>query len=81
MIGDVSDFMAIIKKKVCFLLFCNIGGVNDLFFRKRWKFLRLKFIIGGKKEGDDDGGDLDDDAQVYSCHVRCSFFFFSLSEY
>ena len=39
-----------------------------------------QFIIGAKKEGDDDGGDLDDDAQVCSCHVRCflSFSFLSL---
>jgi hypothetical protein len=35
--------------------------------------LPSQFIIGAKKEGDDDGGDLDDDAQVCSCHVRCSF--------
>jgi hypothetical protein len=35
-----------------------------------------QFIIGAKKEGDDDGGDLDDDAQVCSCHVRGSFLFY-----
>lgn len=27
-----------------------------------------EFIIGAKKEGDDDGADLDDDAQICSCH-------------
>lgn len=31
------------------------------------------FIIGAKKEGEEDGGDLDDDAQICSCHVRLSF--------
>ena len=28
-----------------------------------------EFIIGAKKEGEDDGGDLDDDAVICSCHV------------
>jgi nitrite reductase (NAD(P)H) len=28
-----------------------------------------QFIIGAKKEGVEDGDDLDDDAQVCSCHV------------
>lgn len=27
-----------------------------------------EFIIGAKKDGDDDGADLDDDAQICSCH-------------
>ena len=27
-----------------------------------------EFIIGAKKEGEEDGGDLDDDAQICSCH-------------
>ncbi|KAL8278182.1 hypothetical protein RQP46_009355 [Phenoliferia psychrophenolica] len=27
-----------------------------------------EFIMGAKKEGEDDGGDLDDDAQICSCH-------------
>jgi len=56
MIGDVSDFVklvAIVKKKVCFLFFCNIGGINYLFFlvfRKRWKFLRLSSLLGRRRK-------------------------------
>lgn len=34
------------------------------------------FIIGAKKEGEEDGGDLDDDAQICSCHVSFYFDFF-----
>lgn len=29
-----------------------------------------EFILGAKKAGEEDGGDLDDDAVVCSCHVR-----------
>jgi hypothetical protein len=29
-----------------------------------------EFIIGAKKEGADNGDDLDDDTQICSCHVR-----------
>jgi hypothetical protein len=31
-----------------------------------------EFIIGAKKEGTDNGEDLDDDTQVCSCHVSAS---------
>uniref|UniRef100_Q9UVH8 Nitrite reductase [NAD(P)H] n=1 Tax=Hebeloma cylindrosporum TaxID=76867 RepID=Q9UVH8_HEBCY len=53
MIGDVSDFVKLVA------------------IVKKKKALDVppsQFIIGAKKEGDDDGGDLDDDAQVCSCH-------------
>lgn len=53
MIGDVSDFVKLVA------------------IVKKKKPLDVppsQFIIGSKKEGADDGNDLDDDAQVCSCH-------------
>ncbi|TFK34312.1 NADPH nitrite reductase [Crucibulum laeve] len=52
MVGDVSDFVKLVA------------------IVKKKKALELppsQFIVGAKK-GEDDGGDLDDDAQVCSCH-------------
>ncbi|KAF9480635.1 nitrite reductase [Pholiota conissans] len=53
MIGDVGDFVKLVAMV------------------KKKKALEIppsQLIIGSKKEGGDDGGDLDDDAQVCSCH-------------
>ncbi|KDR71728.1 hypothetical protein GALMADRAFT_253448 [Galerina marginata CBS 339.88] len=53
MIGDVGDFVKLVAMV------------------KKKKVLEMppsQLIIGSKKEGGDDGGDLDDDAQVCSCH-------------
>lgn len=46
----------------------------DVFVREQKKLdvPPSDFIIGAKKEGEEDGGDLDDDAQICSCHVRSS---------
>ncbi|KAF8641373.1 hypothetical protein AX16_009994 [Volvariella volvacea WC 439] len=52
MVGDVSDFVKL------------VAIVKK---KKALEVLPSQFIIGSKK-GDDDGGDLDDDAQVCSCH-------------
>jgi nitrite reductase (NAD(P)H) len=52
MIGDVSDFMKLVA----------------IIKKKTLDVPPSQFIIGAKKEGDNDGGDLDDDAQVCSCH-------------
>ncbi|KAG6901833.1 hypothetical protein C0995_007404 [Termitomyces sp. Mi166 len=52
MVGDVSDFVKLVA------------------IVKKKKALEVppsQFIVGSQK-GDDDGGDLDDDAQVCSCH-------------
>ncbi|KAF9007403.1 NADPH nitrite reductase [Cyathus striatus] len=56
MLGDVSDFVklvAIVKKK---------ASLN-----KTLEIPPSQFIVGSKKEGEE-GNDLDDDAQVCSCH-------------
>ncbi|WVQ96928.1 nitrite reductase [NAD(P)H], large subunit [Kwoniella sp. CBS 9459] len=53
MIGDVGDFTKLVA------------------ITKKKKKLDVPpsaFILGAKKEGEDDGGDLDDDATVCSCH-------------
>ncbi|OCF30509.1 nitrite reductase [NAD(P)H], large subunit [Kwoniella heveanensis BCC8398] len=53
MIGDVGDFTKLVA------------------ITKKKKKLDVPpsaFILGAKKEGEDDGGDLDDDAVVCSCH-------------
>ena len=41
----------------------------DNFPQKAIEVAPSEFIVGAKKPGDDAGGDLDDDAQVCSCHV------------
>ncbi|KAF8804920.1 nitrite reductase [Phlegmacium glaucopus] len=53
MIGEVGDFVKLVA------------------IVKKKKALEVppsQFIIGAKKEGADNGGDLDDDAQICSCH-------------
>ncbi|EAU81298.2 nitrite reductase [Coprinopsis cinerea okayama7 len=52
MVGDVSDFVKL------------VAIVKK---KKQLEVLPSQFIISDKK-GEDDGGDLDDDAQVCSCH-------------
>ncbi|TFK21046.1 nitrite reductase [Coprinopsis marcescibilis] len=52
MVGDVSDFVKL------------VAIVKK---KKALEVLPSQFIIG-EKRGEDDGGDLDDDAQVCSCH-------------
>ena len=54
MIGDVGDFVKL---------------VSIVKKRKKLDVPPSQFIIGAAKSGDD-GADLDDDAQVCSCHVR-----------
>ncbi|KXN90613.1 Nitrite reductase [NAD(P)H] [Leucoagaricus sp. SymC.cos] len=53
MIGDVSDFVKL------------VAIVKK---RKPLEVPPSQFIIGAKKEGEGNGDDLDDDAQVCSCH-------------
>lgn len=53
MIGDTSDYVKLVPMV------------------KNQKALEVppsQFILGQKKEGEDDGGDLDDDTQICSCH-------------
>jgi nitrite reductase (NAD(P)H) len=72
MIGDVADYVklvSIVKKKVW-----NQSRYQRLGNTQRTKQKALEtppseLIIGAKKEGADGGDDLDDDAQVCSCHV------------
>lgn len=53
MIGDTSSFIKL---------------VSIVKKKKKLDVEPGEFIIGAKKEGEEDGGDLDDDAQVCSCH-------------
>ncbi|GAA98797.1 uncharacterized protein L969DRAFT_50632 [Mixia osmundae IAM 14324] len=53
MIGDVSDYVKL---------------VSIVKKRKPLDMPPSQFIIGAKSGGEDDGGDLDDDVQVCSCH-------------
>jgi nitrite reductase (NAD(P)H) len=39
------------------------------FLQKKLEVPPSEFIIGAKKSDEDDGRDLDDDAQICSCHV------------
>lgn len=55
MIGDTSDYVRM------------VAIVKK---RKALDKAPSEFIVGNKAGGADDGGDLDDDAQVCSCHVR-----------
>jgi nitrite reductase (NAD(P)H) len=73
MIGDTGSFtklVAIIKKKVRILPRCPWCACSfDLPIQKKLDVPPSDFIIGAKKGDDEDGGDLDDDAQICSCHV------------
>ncbi|KAF8327136.1 nitrite reductase [Cantharellus anzutake] len=53
MIGDVSDYVKL------------VGIVKK---KKPLEVSPSEFIVGRPKNGEDDGGDLDDDTQVCSCH-------------
>ena len=53
MVGDVGDYVKL------------VGLVNK---GKPIEQPPSEFIVGAKKDGEDDGGDLDDDAQICSCH-------------
>jgi nitrite reductase (NAD(P)H) len=70
MVGDVGDYVrlvAIVKKKVkCFLF--SRGCILNYLIQKSLEVAPSEFIIG-KKEGADNGEDLDDDTQICSCHV------------
>ncbi|KFA65808.1 hypothetical protein S40285_05369 [Stachybotrys chlorohalonatus IBT 40285] len=53
MVGDVKDFVKLVA-------LCNKGAAIDK--------PPAEFIIGAKKEGEEEGDDLPDDAQICSCH-------------
>ncbi|KAM4065359.1 pyridine nucleotide-disulfide oxidoreductase [Hirsutella rhossiliensis] len=53
MVGDVRDFVKLVA-------LCNRGAPIDK--------PPAEFIIGAKKEGENEGDDLPDDAQICSCH-------------
>jgi len=53
MVGDVKDFVKLVA-------LCNKGASIDK--------APAEFIIGAKKEGEEEGDDLPDDAQICSCH-------------
>ncbi|KAK0568798.1 hypothetical protein OC861_001575 [Tilletia horrida] len=53
MVGDVKDFVKL------------VGMVNKA---KPLEMPPSELILGAKKEGEDEGADLDDDAQICSCH-------------
>lgn len=84
MIGDVSDFIklvAIVKKKVSNRNLCCTCFVIRFLTRNLQKPLDVppsQFIIGSGKN-DDNGDELDDDAQVCSCHVRYIIISFDFS--
>jgi len=73
MIGDVDDYVklvAIVKKKVPVLvLLFGFEQLTRSFSQKALEVPPSQFIVGAKKDGTDAGEDLDDDAQVCSCHV------------
>lgn len=81
MIGDVADYVklvAIVKKKV-WTPFYQVLLIHlpDFVSQKAIEVAPSQFIVGAKKSGDDAGDDLDDDAQVCSCHVSFFVYFFS----
>lgn len=53
MVGDCKDYVKLVSM-------CNKG--------KELEQPPSELIIGASKEGEDDGGDLDDDTQICSCH-------------
>ena len=79
MIGDVDDYVklvAIVKKKVPYHFvrpFYISGQLTERFSQKALEVAPSQFIVGAKKDGTDAGEDLDDDAQVCSCHVSNPF--------
>lgn len=80
MIGDVADYVklvAIVKKKV-WTPFYQVLLIHlpDFVSQKAIEVAPSQFIVGAKKSGDDAGDDLDDDAQVCSCHVSFFVYFF-----
>jgi nitrite reductase (NAD(P)H) len=47
----------------------DAGHLTKILSQKALEVAPSQFIVGNKKEGADAGDDLDDDAQVCSCHV------------
>ena len=47
----------------------DVGHLLNPLFQKALEIPPSQFIVGNKKEGANAGDDLDDDAQICSCHV------------
>lgn len=69
--GDYVKLVSVIKKKVRYDTLCArllLSLTDPPIIQKKLDQAPSQFIVGSKKSSDEAGDDLDDDAQICSCH-------------